>query len=207
MSQSNERPIEKDGITFPPFAPKLKLERRPTDKWAANLAEERTRLEGEQGTLREREQNLQKQEERLRKIEKDMPPRDAPAAAAPKQVTAAPFHRPGSAEPFGGDQALHLGWDQLHRARGLFESEQEGLRRDRAGLRQFAEELKVREAKLDAREESVALREQAVADREATLAATPPPAEAAPAPAEESTVARLTKAPFAIARSVLGPKK
>jgi hypothetical protein len=188
MSQSNEKPIEKDGITFPPFAPKLKLERRPTDKGTGDLAEERS-------------------------LEKELPPRDERAAAppaAPKQATTAPFfQRPGSSEPFGGDTALQSGWDQLHRARALFESEQEGLRRDRAGLRQFSEELKIREAKLDAREESIALREQVLTEREAALAAAPatPPPDTTPAPTEESAVARLTKAPFAIARSVLGPKK
>lgn len=202
MSNPNEKPIEKDGITFPPFAPKLKLERKPAEKGAANLAEG-------QGALREREQALQKQEEGQRNREKENPVRPEPAAASPsasRPVTAAPFQRPGSVQPFADDGALHMGWDQLHRARALFESEQDALRRDRAGLRQFSDELKVREAKLEARAESVTLREQAVAERETALAATTPP-DAPPVHTEESAVARLTRAPFAIARSVLGPKK
>lgn len=196
MSNPNEKPIEKDGITFPPFAPKLKLERRPAEK-------------GEPDALREPDENQQRREEPPRNLAKPSSVRDESAAAAPaaKQVTAAPFQRPGSAEPFGGDQALHMGWDQLHRARALFESEQDAFRRDRAGLRQFDEQLKRREIELDAREESVALREQAIAEREAALAASAASADTPPVHTEESAVARLTRAPFAIAKSVLGPKK
>ena len=125
-------------------------------------------------------------------------------------MTAAPFHqRPESAEPLGNESTLQTGWEQLHRARALLESEQENLRLVRAGQRDFDEQLKRREAALLAREEAVTAREQVVAEREAKIASATPPATPAPesAPAEESVVARLTRAPFAIARSVLGPKE
>jgi hypothetical protein len=176
---SNQEPE----ITFPPFAPELKLKRRsPEKKSAAKSAAERTRPEVVQPA----------------KPAAESPAEPTPANAASKQ---------SGAEEIGGDDSLQIAWEQLHRARALFESEQEGVQQVRIGQRDFEHELKRREAEVAAREAAVTAREQAVAEREAIIASATPPAESAPAAAEESVVARLTKGPFAIARSVLGPKE
>lgn len=188
-------------IAFPRPAPELKLPRSSSpasaDKWAASLAEERRRLAEDEAALRERENNLREYEARLRALQAEIEAEragGAPAAAA--ATTTAPFSRPSSRTPFGDDHALQAGWEKLHRAREILEAEQTHLRDDRISVREQEAHVKCREA-------AVAQREAALAEREACVAAQVPK----PAPAqvqEESAVARLTSAPFKIARAVLG---
>jgi hypothetical protein len=210
MSTPSNPPGPKQaGITFPPFPPKLKLERRPTDKSPGHVEDERNRLEGEKHALEDREPDLKKHEERSRAVEQEGPAREETVASSAVS-TSAPFgqhHRSGSVERDDNDGALQTGWEQLHRARELLEAEQGNVRNERVGLRDFNELLKLREAAVAAREVAVADRERAVAEREAQLAAAAPPPDPAAASTEASAMTRLTRAPFAIARSVLGPKK
>lgn len=190
-------------ITFPPPEPDLKLARPSAEKWAATLAEERLRFQEDQEALREREENLREYEARLRllqaEIEAGRGPVQAPVAA-PTRSTPSLFQRPSSRAPFTDESALAAAWEKLHRARELLEAEQKNLRDERITIREL--ELMVKQ-----RAEEVAEREARLAEREALITAATP----APAPVQEevpvSTVTRITRAPFDMARSVFGGKK
>lgn len=190
-------------IAFPRPAPELKLPRSSSpasaEKWAATLAEERRRLAEDEAALRERETNLREYEARLRALQAEIDAERTGASPAPAAAasTAAPFSRPSSRTPFGDDNALHAGWEKLHRAREILEAEQTHLRDDRIAVRE-------QEANVKRREAAAAQREAILAEREAIVAAALAK-PAAPEPVEEeSAVSRLTSAPFKIARAVLG---
>lgn len=189
-------------ITFPPPVPALKLA-RPTEKWAATLAEERRRLQEDQDALREREANLREYEARLRSLQAEIEAgRTAPVpAVTTRSSSAVPFQRPSSRAPFVDDAALQMAWEKLHRAREILEAEQTHLRDDRIGMREI-------EAALKRREEAVAAREAHLAEREAlVVAATSPAMAVAGAPQPDSAVSKFTTAPFKIACAVLRGKR
>jgi hypothetical protein len=125
----------------------------------------------------------------------------APAYAPAYRGSASPmFQRPSSRAPFTDDPVLASAWDKLHRAREILEAEQRNLCDDRLALRDF-------ESQLRAREESLNAREQLVAQREAQAVVVVAP-EVTPTPDESvSAVAKLTRAPFNMALSVLGKMK
>ncbi len=195
-------------ITFPPSAPILKLARPSSEKWAATLAEERKRLQEDMDALRVREENLREYEARLRALQAEIDAgRQHAAPVTSRPGSAVPFVRPGSRAPFvEQDAALQAGWEKLHRARELLEAEQAHLRDDRIAQREH-------ETLLKQREHAVAERETRLAEREAMLreaAPVAPSAPSAPARVEEegdSAVARLTAAPFKMARAVLLGRK
>ena len=186
-------------ITFPTPAPALKLVRPSAEKWAATLTEERRRLQEDQEALREREGNLRDYESRLRALQAEIEaargvtPAPAPA---PMRATPPPFTRPSSLAPFVDDAALQAAWEKLHRARELFEVEQSHLRDDRVVIHDQMETLK-------RREEDLAIRQARLHEREALIAA------AMPVATEEtmSAMARLTTAPFEMARAVFRRRK
>ncbi|MEY2879006.1 MAG: hypothetical protein RLZZ15_1386 [Verrucomicrobiota bacterium] len=205
-------------ITFPPVRPSLKLVRGAAAApvveatWQASLAEERRRLREDQEELRAREANLREYETRLRVLQAEIAVGGASASvntsgAAPAAAVApgggTMFLRPSSKTPFVGDGALEAAWERVHRASALIESEQANLRDERIMMREQEQQVQRRTA-------AVALREQQVAAREKTLAtataATPPPQ---PIAGEHTMagIARLTVAPFAMARAVFGGKK
>lgn len=160
-------------ITFPPFQPKLKLARRSADTTAAPFAVEPPCSEtGASGA--------------------SSAPENRAADASESQAPF--FHRPGTAAPMQNDLALQTGWEQLKRARALFEDEQKALRERRMAL----DELEV---KLARREASIAAREQVMRERETQAAAE---RDAAAATESQSVVTKLTRAPFDLARSVFG---
>ena len=184
-------------ISFPPSAPVLKLSRPSAEKWAATLAEERRRLEEDQDALRERESNLREYEARLRALQADIEagravitPGPASGRGAAPAVTRPSIPIPALVE----DAALQAAWEKLHRAREILEAEQNHLRDDRIALREL--DLAVKR-----REEAVAEREAFLLEREALImAALPEGATQVPA---ESTMSRLTTAPFKMACAVL----
>ena len=193
-------------VTFPAPAPELKLPRPSADKWAATLAEERRRLQEDQDALREREVNLREYEERLRNWQAQL---DAgrhgviPAAQGLRASLPGLSFTPAVAPTPGSDAALQAAWEKLHRAREILEAEQNHLRDDRIVLRDL-------EATIKRREEAVAIREAQLAEREKLiLAATPSTGSNPPIPLGEdsSAVAKITRAPFDLARSVFGAKK
>jgi hypothetical protein len=100
-----------------------------------------------------------------------------------------------------GPAALQAAWDKLYRARSILEAEQAHLRDDRIALQGEIDALEAREQALATREMRVRHIEiqalQAALDKE----------EAQEEKENASTLAKLTRGPFAIARSVLGKKK
>lgn len=194
-------------ITFPAPAPELKLPRPSADKWAATLAEERRRLQEDQDALRERESNLREYEERLRNWQAQL---DAgrhgaiPAAQGLRASLPGLSFTPAHATVIADDAALQAGWEKLHRAREILEAEQAHLRDDRIMMRETEAVVKRRELAVAEREAQLAEREKLV------LAATRPEVTSASTVSDEpeaSTVSRLTRAPFELARSVFGGKK
>jgi uncharacterized protein (DUF3084 family) len=114
----------------------------------------------------------------------------------------APF---GSGAPFEGDSsnpygyaALQAAWDKLYRARALLEAEQAHLRDDRIALQGEVDALEVRRQAVIARELRIQQMElKAAIDKE----------EADDEKQTESTMAKLTRAPFEMARQVFGKKE
>ena len=95
-----------------------------------------------------------------------------------------------------GHAGLQAAWDKLYRARALLEAEQAHLRDDRIALQGEIESLGMREHLAAARELRIQQYEESLAlDR-----------QEAQAKADESTLSKLTKAPFDLARSVFGKK-
>lgn len=178
-------------IAFPAAKPELKLPSHPAERNEARSTlpadvEERRRLEEDHAALRERELNLRDYEARLRtwqaQIENGFS-HPAPQRSAP------------SAE---GEAALYAAWDKLHRARELLEVEQAHLLDDRLNLKEAAAGLKRREEAMTAREARLIEREDQLAAAQAAFQA-----ENEKVP---SAMARLTQAPFAMAKSVFGGK-
>ena len=97
-----------------------------------------------------------------------------------------------------GTAALQEGWDKLYRARAILEAEQTHLRDDRIALQGEIDALRKREQALADREWHIAEYERLVALEKA---------EADDKRENASTIAKLTRAPFDMARSVFGTKK
>lgn len=192
----------------PASGPSLKAARPATEKWAATLAEERSRLQEDMEALREREENLREYEARLRQLQSEIEAGRAPMMTLgtnppmPTRSTPPAFHRPSSLAPFHDDASLQAAWEKLHRAREIFEAEQKNLRDERITIRE-------QEIQMKRREEAVAEREARLAEREALVVAAagsypPMPTDGEP---HVSAVSRITRVPFDMARSVFGGKK
>jgi hypothetical protein len=97
-----------------------------------------------------------------------------------------------------GTASLQEAWDKLYKARAILEAEQNHLRDDRIALQGEIEAL-------IAREQAVAARELRI--QQVELAAELTRADEEEARASESPFARLTLAPFRIARSVFDSKR
>jgi DNA repair exonuclease SbcCD ATPase subunit len=97
-----------------------------------------------------------------------------------------------------GTASLQEAWDKLYKARAILEAEQNHLRDDRIALQGEIDALNAREQAVAARE----LRIQQI-ELQAELARV----EEEEARASESPFAKLTRAPFRMARSVFDPKK
>jgi hypothetical protein len=110
-----------------------------------------------------------------------------------------------SAHPFEGAPAgpygqpsLQSAWDKLYRARSILEAEQVHIRDDRIALQGEIDALEAREHAVAARElrirqielQSALLREEEQDEKDS-----------------QSTITKITRAPFEIARSVFGAKK
>lgn len=110
-------------------------------------------------------------------------------------------HSDGTDNDPRGQTALELAWDKLYRARTLLEAEQVHLRDDRIALQGVLEDIIRREDAVSAREKRIEQIELAqTLDREEA-------ADAAEEKESRSAIAKLTQAPFDIARSVFGSKK
>lgn len=144
--------------------------------------------------LRACEENLRAYEARLRSWQTEL--EQAQQHIAPRASAQPWLRRTEVSAP-----ATHDAWQKLLRARELLEVEQKNLRDDRITLQGYEQQLRERDARLAEREARVTAREQAlatVARPEATVAtARPKPAKA---------IDSLTRAPFALAKSVFGAK-
>ena len=179
----------------------LKLTRPSAEKWAATLAEERRRLLEDHEALREREENLRNYERRLRTLQEEIEAGRNSTATLKSGTTAPLPTRQTTRIPFGDETALMSAWEKLHRAREILETEQAHVREDRQVIREQSAALKRREAAVIVREEQLTEREA----RAIELLTTPGVVDA-----DEptlSTVSRLTRFPFEMARSVFGAKK
>jgi hypothetical protein len=97
-----------------------------------------------------------------------------------------------------GQAALQSAWDKLYRARSILEAEQAYVRDDRIVLQAEV-------AALETREQAVASRELRIRQIELQMALLKE--EEQDERESESAIARITRAPFEIARSVFGAKK
>ncbi len=130
--------------------------------------------------------------------------REPGSTTPPMSVTQPPMPF-GSAAPFEGDSsnpygyaALQAAWDKLYRARALLEAEQAHLRDDRIALQGEVDALEVRRQAVIAREVRIQQIElKAALDKE----------DAEEAKKSESTMSKLTRAPFEMARQVFGKKE
>jgi hypothetical protein len=100
-----------------------------------------------------------------------------------------------------GQAALQSAWDKLYRARSILEAEQAHVRDDRIVLQAEVDALEAREHAVASRElrirqielQMALLKEEELDEKEERE--------------NESTIAKLTRAPFEIARSVFCSKK
>lgn len=97
-----------------------------------------------------------------------------------------------------GPAALQAAWDKLYRARTILEAEQNHLRDDRIALQGEIDAL-------DAREQALAARE--MRHKQLEMKAALDLEEAQDQKESESTLSKLTRAPFDIAKSVFGKKE
>ncbi len=124
--------------------------------------------------------------------------RDPSTTSRPPMAFEGSQHSDGNESNPRTETALEAAWDKLYRARTLLEAEQVLVRDDRIALQGVLDEI-IR------REEAVSARELAIQQLELRKALDQE--EAADEKAERSTIAKLTQAPFDIARSVFGSKK
>ena len=130
--------------------------------------------------------------------------REPGSTQPPMSVTQPPMPF-GSAAPFEGDSsnpygyaALQAAWDKLYRARALLEAEQAHLRDDRIALQGEVDALEVRRQAIVTREVRIQQLElKAALDKE----------EAEDSKDSQSTMSKLTRAPFEMARQVFGKKE
>ncbi len=185
------RPVElKVKRTRAPYQPDPAAER----ELPASAAIADSSIASDLEALRACEENLRAYEARLREWQDELEQaqhRISPRASAQPWVRRAEAVAPAQQDA----------WQKLLRARELLEVEQKNLRDDRITLQGYEQQLKEREARLAEREARVTAREQA-------LAAARPPAPATPARAKKQATAidTLTRAPFALAKSVFGAK-
>jgi hypothetical protein len=97
-----------------------------------------------------------------------------------------------------GMASLQEAWDKLYRARAILEAEMNHLRDDRIALQGEMDQLVAREQQIAAREVRI---------QQLELSAALEIADAEDARAEQSTIAKISRAPFDMARSVFGKKK
>lgn len=145
--------------------------------------------------LRACEENLRAYEARLRAWQTEL--EQAHQQIAPRASAQPWLRRTEVSAP-----APHDAWQKLLRARELLEVEQKNLRDDRITLQGYEQQLRERETRLAEREARVTAREQALAAVAARPEAPAAPVRAKPAKAIDS----LTRAPFALAKSVFGAK-
>jgi hypothetical protein len=148
--------------------------------------------------LEEREENLRRYEAMLRRMQEEMDAGTATRTTAPDRGRA-PTIQAGGGEGSSGE--LAQAWAKFHRAQQLFAAEQDSMVNERLRVREIDATLKLREANLVARENILTARENLQRESAARSVAS---AEAGTAEETPSAFRRLTTAPFAMTRALVG---
>lgn len=166
------------------------------------LAQERRRWHEDLDLLREQENNLREYEARLRQLQAQLEADRVLWFSA----------RPQSRSPFTDDAAVKAAWEKLQRGTELLEAERAVFRDERMAMRELELDLKRREAKLDEMTTKLSDQEKRMRDLPP-----PPPSHSFPpipvAPGATSggsaakTVKAISRAPFEMAKSLLGRGK
>lgn len=127
--------------------------------------------------------------------------RESSSTSRPPMAVEGSEHSDGNENAPRGQTALEAAWDKLYRARSLLEAEQVHLRDDRIAIQGVLEDIVRREEAVSAREQRMERIEQSYALAQAEAD------EAAEEREARSAIAKLTQAPFDIARSVFGLKR
>jgi hypothetical protein len=96
-----------------------------------------------------------------------------------------------------GMASLQEAWDKLYKARAILEAEMNHLRDDRIAFQGEIDQVVAREQQVSVREARIHQLEINALER----------ADAEDARAEQSTISKITRAPFDMARSVFGQKR
>jgi DNA-binding response OmpR family regulator len=170
---------------------------------AMQIAQERRRWHEDLDLIREQEGNLREYEARLRQLQAQL--------EADRVLWFS--SRPQSRSPFQDDAAVKAAWEKLQRATDLLEAERAIFRDERMAFREQEADLKRREAKLEELAAKLDGQEQRL--RGLPPASTPPPFTASPSTPSsfiastppKASVKIISRAPFEIAKSLLGRGK
>jgi DNA-binding response OmpR family regulator len=163
------------------------------------LAQERRRWHEDLDLLREQENNLREYEARLRQLQAQLEADRVLWFSA----------RPQSRSPFNDDAAVKAAWEKLQRATDLLEAERAVFRDERMAMRELEIDLKRREAKIEEMSGKLSDQEKRLRD----LPPLPPGGSQPPVPvphnpsAASKTVKVFSRAPFEMAKSLLGRGK
>lgn len=174
--------IEIERAKLREWAERIKVEETQIHQEAVQIARERRRWHEDLDVLRTQEENLREYEGRLRQLQAQLESEQVGSGG-----NSAPVNRPVE-EP-----GLKTSWEKLQRAAELLEAERATFRDERMALREYDNTLKKREDKLRALEARLAAQE--------AVLRTPPPSEPVSTPVESMTRV-LTRAPFALAKSI-----
>lgn len=162
------------------------------------LAHERRRWHEDLDLLREQENNLREYESRLRQLQAQLEADRVLWFSA----------RPQSRSPFNDDAAVKAAWEKLQRATDLLEAERAVFRDERMAMRELEVDIKRREAKIEELSGKLS-------DQEKRLRGLPPVNSNAPIPTgsagsaapHPAKVKAISRAPFEMAKSLLGRNK
>jgi DNA-binding response OmpR family regulator len=170
---------------------------------ATQIAQERRRWHEDLDLLREQETNLREYEARLRQLQAQL--------EADRVLWFS--SRPVSRSPFQDDAALKAAWEKLQRATDLLEAERAVFRDDRMAMRELEGDIKRREAKLEELEGKLDEQEKRLRGLPAAPVSVPTktpfatPAGAPPIGVTSSPLKVLSRAPFEVAKTILGRKE
>jgi DNA repair exonuclease SbcCD ATPase subunit len=165
---------------------------------ATQIAQERRRWHEDLDLLREQETNLREYEARLRQLQAQL--------EADRVLWFS--SRPVSRSPFQDDAAVKAAWEKLQRATDLLEAERAVFRDERMAMRELEADVKRRETKLQDLEGKLTDQEKRMRTLSAPPISVPPFKSTSPVTPPASTPLRtLSRAPFEVAKSLLGRKE
>lgn len=170
---------------------------------STQIAQERRRWHEDLDLIREQETNLREYEARLRQLQAQL--------EADRVLWFS--SRPQSRSPFQDDAAVKAAWEKLQRATDLLEAERAIFRDERMAFREQESEIKRREARLDELQGKLDDQEKRLRGLPPSplmpmpFVASPMPQTPAPATASKASMKTISRAPFEMAKSLLGRSK